>query len=767
MTPITHLLSRLRRPTRVPGRVWGAVCLAGALAGLAAATPWGSGLEVSLGLDTLFRLRGPRPVEAPVAIVALRRDASERIWMRRDSSRGSPCGDLRVADSSPGEAWMRPPPPTRLATWPRCLHALAVDRLREAGVAAIVFDVLFRAREPGLAGFDVAHDDGLLAEAMRRDGNVVIAQKLEVLAGDQPDGATAEFATLGEAVEAGAFTAAPFPLPGNRDEPVRQAWLFLDTEPPIPTFPVMALAAQASHRGLLPDLLLPRTRPGLPVAQDPMATMSAAHRVLRASPGAAAKLTDRVRAIEDPSDRALAARIVDAAAGPGLRWINFYGPPDTIPTVGLDEVLAAEPMVMAALAGRTVFVGYAETAQAEPQDDHETVFSRDGRNMHGVEIAATAFANLVEKSFVRETSPLVAGAITALAVLLVAGTTVAATPLAGLVAAVVAAALYLAAATRIFAASGLWLPIVWPVAIAVPGAWLAGVLHHYRSATLQRARLSEVFSTVVPRDVVRQLGENAQSLHAVRRDIVASCLATDAHQYTALAERMRSAAVFEFLNRYYEPLFEAVASGGGFVSDVVGDSMAAIWPEGGNGPAVRDQVCGACLRILEGSDELMREQPDVTLLTRIGVAWGPVTLGFVGSVGHYEYRAVGDPVNTANRLQSLAKTLGVRTAMASDLAAGLDDYLWRDLGDFRLRGRNTPLRVVELVGRRTPDAGRRAPRVAEWNAIVSALRAGPAPEGTARLEAYLRSAPDDGPARFWQARARATRDSALMPATAG
>jgi len=727
-----------------------ALCAGALVLGAVAFSPWGATLESAAGLRLLFAVRGERPVAAPVSIVALRRASSDRVWLDTGQAGATACEALRVEADRPGAAWSALPPPSRLSTWPHCVHARVVDALREAGARAIVFDVLFRPRQAGLTGFDVTADDAALAAAIRRSGNVVLAQKLEIVESDG-EGGTAELAALSPALAEAAYAAAPFPLPGSRDDEVRQAWVFLDTDPPIPTFPAMALHGLVTRFGAAP------WPAGMP-SDDTVAGAS----VLRSA------MTSRereaggdamTRGVID-ADPALAARAADAWTGPDLRWVNFYGGPGTVPTEGFDRVLAREPATLRRLAGRIVFVGYAEDLQAEPIDDHRTMFTREGRNLHGVEIAATTLANLLDGSFLRPFGAPGAAAISVTAFAGLAVLTVRVAPAWGALAGLLVALGYGALALQAFSVRFAWWPIVLPLAVALPAGWLLGVAHHYGAADRQRRRLREVFASVVPPDVVRQLGENAATLRSVRRDLTAACLATDAHQYTGLAERMRSAAVFEFLNRYYEPLFAAVAQQGGFVSDVVGDSMLAIWPYRPATPDPRARVAEACLRIVAGADDLMRTDPAVSLLTRMGVTWGSVTLGFVGSAGHYEYRAVGDPVNTANRLQTLAGRLGVRIAVAGDFEAGVAGYVWRDLGDFVLRGRSAPLRVMELVGRTADVPDARRAEVGRFDTAIRHLRAGEH-EPARRI---LESLPPEPVVSFWRGRLDLGSQAAVMPA---
>lgn len=720
------------------------VGLVGALVWL---TPVGPGLEASFGLGALFHLRGVHPVTEPVAIVAVDRAATGRVWLRRTAARVNPCDGAQVGAIAPGPEWVNPPAPTRLSSWPRCLHGLLVRRLHEAGARVVVFDMLFRPREPAFYGFDVDADDALFAAALRAAGNVVVGHKLEQDAAG-PSTGQAGLAPLSRDIHDAALAAAPFPLPEPRDQ-VRRAALFFDGEPPLPTLPAVAFhafvddtaagaalaravgqAAAVSHR--LP--LLSRTA----ALRQHFVTDSSA--LIRVGTGALGTL--------DAAADGLFAALLDLVSGPAVRYINFHGPPGTVPTIGYDDAITGDPAAQALVRGRTVFVGYAESAQAEPHDDHRTVFAGPRANMHGVEIAATTFANIHSRAFLRKPPAYVTALIVFAAGAVATAAVLAGSVSIGLLAVGVLGVAWLVAAAIAFRASFLWLPIVGPLALQLPLGVLVALGWRYREALQQRARLQRAFANFVPPDVASRLTQNAQALHTLRRRVQAACMATDAHRYTSLAERLAPEALLEFLNRYYEPLFDAVARHGGFVSDVVGDSMVAIWPEGEDGAGARARVCAACLSLIEGADRLAQLEPETALLTRVGVAWGPIVLAPVGALNHYEYRGVGDAVNTANRLQSLAGKLGVRIAVSAELTAGLDSVVTRELGDFLLKGKSEPVHVVEIVAAADRADTATRERCAAFNDAVAAWRRGDMAAARHRLEQLRLSQPGDGPVNY-------------------
>ena len=99
-------------------------------------------------------------------------------------------------------------------------------------------------------------------------------------------------------------------------------------------------------------------------------------------------------------------------------------------------------------------------------------------------------------------------------------------------------------------------------------------------------------------------------------------------------------------------------------------------------------------------------RPVLQLPTRIGLHAGPMLLGNIGAIDHYEYRAVGDIVNTASRMDGLNKFLGTQILVSAEVLQQLDGFLTRELGTFLLAGKSKPLVVHELLcplGESTPQ----------------------------------------------------------------
>jgi adenylate cyclase len=148
-------------------------------------------------------------------------------------------------------------------------------------------------------------------------------------------------------------------------------------------------------------------------------------------------------------------------------------------------------------------------------------------------------------------------------------------------------------------------------------------------------------------------------------------------------------------------------------------------------------------------DRFNAQHPDTPMPTRFGVNYGEVTLGAVGAASHYEYRAVGDTVNTASRVEQLSKDLGTRLLVTATLIDGLNPFLLRDLGDFQLRGRRTPTRIFELICRFENAQPQQLNLCADFADALEAYERQHLDAARAGFRSLLDKYPDDGPSRYY------------------
>jgi Signal transduction histidine kinase len=470
------------------------VGLAGALF---AATPPGLSFEERVGLAWLFHLRGPVSPPQEAAIVAI----DERAAI-----------DLGV--------------PKAPREWPRSLHAQLLDALVERGADLVVFDLAFTRPQSDEA-------DAAFADAIARADRVLLFETIERRLGSFGPGPGRDVIveTFGAPLPVfrdSALGIAPLPLP-NVPTRISRFWTFLGDADDRVTLPALALTAYALHR----DAMWPRLSPGW--IDDPLRPAGGAglkHRGPLRIDRMAQALRRQVKAnvpfdnLPPPADdQARRARdaLLALYAAPDAHYLNFYGPPGTIHHVNYARLLACQgrrdPPCDIDLDGTVVFVGLSELDKPPDfeRDAFPTVFSRDdGVYLSGVEIAATAFANLLTTSTLEPLPLLFAfplvllvGCAFGLAAALLPPQAAAPTALAiGLT--------YTIAAQLAFAHPGVWLPLATPILGQLPLALLGGIggqllFARRQEWELRRAKAAVEAVSAAKTEVLREAGHDIRT----------------------------------------------------------------------------------------------------------------------------------------------------------------------------------------------------------------------------------------------------------------
>ena len=485
--------------------------------------------------------------------------------------------------------------------------------LEAAGARVIVFDVLFRPRtsDPTPAGDVYREQDQRLADAMRASSKVLIAQDYKPTEPRAGEPCTEEVPlALSQIVADAALGVAPMPyaptvFPGGADRADR-FWIVKTCGVGSGNVDPAAGGAAGLRSRRLRRIAwaAARVRAGQrrsaardrPPRSPPTQQLQALVLNLRLRFREEPALADRVLAALDhppaqswpaPKRRIIRA-LVAAYSQDEAYFLNHYGPAGTLRHLGYDTVLATAKNAPGALAasvgGRAVFIGYAEHGRPDRYEHWATPFSgENGINTSGVELIGTAFANLLAQNSIRPL-PAAGRALIALVIgFLVAATCMYLPAASGIAASLGLVVAYCAVALYVFGSAQLWLPVVEPAGLTAPAGALFAAGWQYFDVVRDKQRLTRSLSLFVPPHVVDQLVRKPGAFESTRESLDCSCLVTDAADYTSLSETLQSEQLAALLNQYFEALFRPVLDLGGYVSDVIGDSMLALWPDRGGG----------------------------------------------------------------------------------------------------------------------------------------------------------------------------------------
>jgi adenylate cyclase len=186
-------------------------------------------------------------------------------------------------------------------------------------------------------------------------------------------------------------------------------------------------------------------------------------------------------------------------------------------------------------------------------------------------------------------------------------------------------------------------------------------------------------------------------------------LFADIRGFTALSEGRLPYDVVFILNRYFAAMGRAVESTGGRVDKFVGDGIMALFGVTGEADeGCRDALAAARLmseRLVELNQSLSAELAE-PLRIGIGIHVGPVIIGEMGYSSATTITAIGDSVNTASRLEGLAKEYSAELVVSAEVItrAGLDIFGERR-GEIEIRGKQERLAVAVFASARDlPEA---------------------------------------------------------------
>lgn len=216
----------------------------------------------------------------------------------------------------------------------------------------------------------------------------------------------------------------------------------------------------------------------------------------------------------------------------------------------------------------------------------------------------------------------------------------------------------------------------------------------------ERGWIRDAFASYISPNLVDHLIENPEELElgGVRREC--SFVLSDLGGFTALVVRAEPDAVMALLNEYLDGMTGIALAEDGTLDRIVGDAVAVMF----SAPVVQEDQAERAVRCALEMDRFATAfaagKRDVDLPvgeTRIGVSSGHVIVGHVGGRLSLDYRALGDTVNTAKRLEDANRRLGTRICVAASTVARVPGFIGRRAGELELAGKSEPVEAWKAL----------------------------------------------------------------------
>jgi class 3 adenylate cyclase len=192
-------------------------------------------------------------------------------------------------------------------------------------------------------------------------------------------------------------------------------------------------------------------------------------------------------------------------------------------------------------------------------------------------------------------------------------------------------------------------------------------------------------------------GGGSVELASTRRNL--TILFVDIRGFTSMAERMEPEELIDALNQYFTAMTDVVFRHGGTLDKYVGDGILAFFGDPIPFEDHAERAVATGFEMRSQLDDLRGTwvQRGEDLNVGIGISTGYVTVGNIGSTTRTEYTVIGNHVNLASRLATIAEPHQILVSERT-LAAVADQVDANPLEEISLKGVQRPIKVFELVG---------------------------------------------------------------------
>ena len=246
--------------------------------------------------------------------------------------------------------------------------------------------------------------------------------------------------------------------------------------------------------------------------------------------------------------------------------------------------------------------------------------------------------------------------------------------------------------------------------ILPPLAYLLQQSIQFSAVTLTESKLHSAFLKFVPPQVIDDMltsdESEQQTNNNEKRNVV--ILMSDIRNFTSISEINSPEDVVYFLNTYFTQMVNIVKKYGGTVDKFIGDAVMVLF---GAPISYTDNAKRAVLAAIEMCAQLnqipcgqLKFPEGVKLDIGIGIHYGDVIVGNIGSEDKTNYTVIGDTVNLASRLEGLTKLYGAKILVSQAVKEELDDSVNLMLLDsVKVKGRKESVQVYRVDDKPLPE----------------------------------------------------------------
>jgi adenylate cyclase len=431
----------------------------------------------------------------------------------------------------------------------------------------------------------------------------------------------------------------------------------------------------------------------------------------------------------------------------GRMLINYRGPKKTFPHYSAMDVIHGR-VPAGALQGKIVLVG------ATAMGIYDMRVTPLDYVFPGLEVHANVIDSILQRQFLYRPNWVTLFDILAITMigLLLGIILPRVRPLWGALSGILVLIAFILLFQYLFQAQGYWVNMTYPMLNLVL-TYLGITGYRYWTEEREKKKIRGAFQYYLTASVVEQMLRNPDKLRLGGEKKDLTVLFSDIRGFTQISERMTPETLVKFLNEYLTKMTDIVFKYDGLLDKYMGDAIMAIWGAPLDQP---DHASRACYTALDMVDELKVLQGKWAaegmprLNIGIGVNAGPMVVGNMGSDRRFDYTVMGDSVNLGSRLEGLNKVYGTNIVVSEMTYERVrEEILGRELDAVRVKGKDQPVKIHELIVRRSQASTEQKVRVEEFHAALADYRNRQWSRARQTFQAILEKQPQDGAAKLY------------------
>ncbi|MCD6205214.1 MAG: CHASE2 domain-containing protein [Candidatus Marinimicrobia bacterium] len=255
----------------------------------------------------------------------------------------------------------------------------------------------------------------------------------------------------------------------------------------------------------------------------------------------------------------------------------------------------------------------------------------------------------------------------------------------------------------LFIEKNTWIQMVPPITVILL-SYISNVVYQFLSEQKEKKKIRGMFQTYMSPKVLKYLEDHpdAFSLSGEKRE--ATMFFSDVQGFTTISESLSAEELSLVLNKYLSPMTDICMKYDGYVDKYEGDAIMCDFGVPMEDPDHAWKACWAALdqqeRLVELRKEIKKDH-GVDIYVRMGVNSGVVSAGNMGSAQRFQYTVMGDAVNQASRFEGANKQYGTYIMIGEEtLNRAKDKIEVRILDKLVVKGKLIPITVYELLAKK-------------------------------------------------------------------